>query len=171
MGDAIVTTCFRAASRSPLGRGFTATARQQAAVALENSGQGWWDWDLRSGTALLDDTWHRLMGWAPGEIAEPIAAWTNSIHPDDAPSVHAALTRHLASDDARYDVDYRARRKDGTWVWMNTRGRVQARDEDRQAIRMIGTLQDISQRRAHGTGDRGFASSRKRFYCARFTIE
>ena len=57
---------------------FTATARQQAAVALENSGQGWWDWDLRSGTALLDDTWHRLMGWEPGEITEPIAAWTTA---------------------------------------------------------------------------------------------
>jgi two-component sensor histidine kinase len=59
----------------------------------------------------------------------------------------AALDRSLASDAVPYDVDYRARRKDGRRVWINTRGRVQTRDAAGRPLRMMGTIHDVTARK------------------------
>src|SRR5262249_47542298 len=43
--------------------------------------------------------------------------------------------------------EYRARTKSGTWIWEMSRGKVFARDQNDQAIRMVGTDLDITDRK------------------------
>lgn len=122
-------------------------AEHQAAIVLENSGHGFWDWDVRSGQATLDPTWHRLLGYDVGAIPATFAFWQTTIHPDDRAAVLGVLERHLESDDSPYDIDYRALRRDGTWTWVNARGRVHSRDTDGRPLRMMGTMVDVSERK------------------------
>jgi PAS domain S-box-containing protein len=121
---------------------------QRLQLALTNARHGLWDWDLTTGHVFIDDQWAGIHGYGAGEIQPSVEAWATTLHPDDAPRVREALDRALASDDVVYDVDYRARRQDGTYVWVNSRGRVQQRDADGRPLRMMGTLHDISERKA-----------------------
>jgi PAS domain S-box-containing protein len=134
------------------------TARRQAAealrageerlrLALENARHGLWDWDVGTGAVHYDGMWAVVHGYRQDEVVFDYAWWESNIHPDDKPRVLAALALHLSSDDALYDVEYRARRKDGSWVWLNSRGRVQSRDGSGRAVRMMGTLHDVSERK------------------------
>ena len=116
-------------------------------ISLDNAGQGFWDWNLRDGEIELDDQWLAILGYGPGELPSRVKAWEKTIHPDDIERVRQTLYRHLADDDAPYDVDYRARHKSGEWIWVNSRGRVHTRDLGGQALRMIGTIQDITSRK------------------------
>lgn len=125
-----------------------AESQQRLQLALSNARHGLWDWNLVTNENFVDDQYAASMGYDRSEFGGDIAAWERSIHPEDAPAVRAALDRALGSDDEVYDVDYRARTKRGGWLWVNTRGRVQERDAVGRPLRMMGTLHDISARKA-----------------------
>lgn len=46
--------------------------------------------------------------------------WGSRIHPDDARTVRAAREALFARDEA-FDIEYRVRRKDGSWLWLHDR--------------------------------------------------
>ncbi len=116
-------------------------------LALESSEQGLWDWDVTSGEVLYDDLWGRILGYAPGELENTLQTWESRLHPEDKPVVMKTLNEHLAGKGGLYEVEYRAPKKDGSWIWICARGRVVARDSFGRAVRMIGTIQDITQKK------------------------
>jgi PAS domain S-box-containing protein len=122
-------------------------SEQRLRLALENASHGLWDWNVRSGEVVLDERWWRIMGYQAGELPSTVDTWQQTIDPDHLARVQAALDRSLASDDTPFDIDYRARRKDGQMAWINTRGRVQSRDDSGAPLRMMGTIHDVSARK------------------------
>lgn len=122
-------------------------SEQRLSQAMENAAMGFWDWDVPSGAIDLDPRFCALLGYESGELPPRIETWQHLIHPDDCRRVFSALKRHVDGDDSLCDVEYRARSKTGDWAWVNARGRVQARDDKGRALRMIGTVQDISSRK------------------------
>jgi PAS domain S-box-containing protein len=122
-------------------------SEQRLRLALENASHGLWDWNVETGALLLDERWWAIMGYQPGEQVGTLDTWQATVEPDDLPRLLAALERSLASDAVPYDVDYRARRKDGRRAWINTRGRVQTRDADGRPLRMMGTIHDVTARK------------------------
>src|SRR5690606_34958476 len=48
----------------------------------------------------------------------------------------------------RYSIEQRFRHKHGHWIWVLDRGSIVERDADGKPLRAVGTLQDISRRRA-----------------------
>jgi PAS domain S-box-containing protein len=70
--------------------------------------------------------------------------WVARIHPDDRPLVQAQLEA-LFRDGARYDVEYRTRRKDGRWIWVHDRA-VTTYQEGGVAY-ASGLLSEISERK------------------------
>jgi PAS domain S-box-containing protein len=116
--------------------------------ALEGAGDGVWDADLPSGTALYSRRWKEILGYRDDEIGNSSEEWSRRIHPDDLPSV---MHENQACIDGRSDqfvAEFRMRAKDGRWVWILDRGRVVDRSPDGKALRMIGTHTDISARKA-----------------------
>lgn len=123
-------------------------SEQRLKLALENARLGTWDWRIATGECYLDDRWLGMLDYLPNELPHRIETWERTLHPEDLASVWAILKGHLESDDALYDVEYRGRKKNGEWIWINSRGRVQERDAEGRALRMMGTVQDISARKS-----------------------
>lgn len=65
----------------------------------------------------------------------------NSIHPDDREYVNAEMARILALGD-QYEIQYRMKRKDGSYIWVHDIGRKTVAANGRDAI--ISVLIDIS---------------------------
>jgi len=72
-------------------------------------------------------------------------AFVSLVHPDDLPTVLAARDVAFTSDKP-YKVDYRIIRPDGSLRWMYQHAEVE-RDEKGNPVRLIGVVQDITERK------------------------
>lgn len=70
------------------------------------------------------------------------------IHPDEAAAVAARFAAMVAAPDVRPpDIEYRMRRKDGSWVWLLSSDRVFTRDAEGRPRQVLGVATDISARK------------------------
>jgi PAS domain S-box-containing protein len=122
-------------------------SEERLRLAVDNASLGLWEWDIASRRVTADASWYRIMGLEPAEGMDVAATWRDSIEPDDWRRVVEMLTSHLEPAGAPYDIDYRVRRQDGEWIWLNARGRIDRRDAQGRALHMIGTIQDVSERK------------------------
>jgi PAS domain S-box-containing protein len=116
-------------------------------LALEGSGDGLWDWNIRTGEVYLSPRWLEMLGYGKDELPYHVNTWERLIHPEDQPWVMDVLKTHLKDSSAPYAFDYRLLTKSGEWKWFANYGKVVARDENGTPLRMVGTHKDISDRK------------------------
>ena len=124
------------------------TSEERLALALDSGSDGLWDWNITTGHVWYSDRWQTMLGYYPGEIEPHIRAFESLIHPDDFQQVRALVEEHLAGRTSAYASEYRRRTKSGDYIWVLSRGRVVARDEQGAPMRMVGTYIDITERKA-----------------------
>jgi len=108
---------------------------------------GRWDYELTISSGYrLDERSCKLLG---RDTAESMVrrSWRDLVHTDDVAAVQAALTAHLGGSAPAFEAEYRVRHADGRWIWVSTRGKVVQFSKDGAALRMVGTLSDISRRK------------------------
>ncbi|WP_197995380.1 PAS domain-containing hybrid sensor histidine kinase/response regulator [Gimesia algae] len=129
-------------------------------MAARGSSIGFWEYDLTTGQVYFDEHWYAMLGYGPGEFPEAFArlqdlkepaelepainqAWTQMIHPDDYVTSVKALNDYISGKSSSYDVEVRIKKKDGTWKWVFTRGRISAYSPQKVPLQIIGTHIDI----------------------------
>jgi PAS domain S-box-containing protein len=105
-----------------------------------------WDWDLGTDQVHWSENIHRLTGRAPGEVDPAIGWWAAHVHPEDRDRVVHGIRALIEGGGAHWMDEYRFRRADGSYLIVNDRGYV-VRDARGKAVRMVGALQDITERR------------------------
>ena len=115
--------------------------------AVEGSSAGVWDWNLQTGGAVLSKRWKEMIGYAESEIGDDASEWTSRVHPDDLPMAMQAIQDHVDGKTPTAETEFRMRRKDGQYAWMLGRGMVVSRSSDGKALRLVGTQEDITQRK------------------------
>ncbi len=115
-------------------------------LAFKASNEGIWDWDLSSGEIYYSNRLLMFLGY--GRIGAPniFAEATENVHPDDLPTFQRKLDRVILRGGKLFATESRIRSNDGEWKWFRVRG-VPERDHEGNAIRMVGSLIDISKRR------------------------
>ncbi|OLC46087.1 MAG: hypothetical protein AUH43_14675 [Acidobacteria bacterium 13_1_40CM_65_14] len=88
---------------------------------------------------------HLIFGVPVGRFAGFIEAFFSMVHPDDREAVRAASDA-AQHDRVPYDIEHRIVRGDGTIRWVHEQADV-IRDSEGRAVRMVGTVQDITERR------------------------
>lgn len=90
-----------------------------------------------------------ILGYEPEEIAAMgKGVLTELLHPDDAERARARYTAMLAAPDALPpDIEYRMRRKDGSWVWLLSSDRAFTRDAAGGLRQVLGVATDITARK------------------------
>jgi PAS domain S-box-containing protein len=121
--------------------------RTQSALALAMRGGkiGWWQRDLRTGQVTWSPELEELFGLPPGSFAGDEDAFLAFVHPDDRPAVTRAVAGAIESG-GDYVVEFRFRHADGSWRWMEGRGRG-TYEEGRPTV-LYGIGMDITDRRA-----------------------
>src|SRR5690606_11878155 len=90
--------------------------------ALQSARQGVWDYDYRTDSIFYSDGWRMMRGYRPDEWVDGATeAWHSRIHPDDLPGVKANIGRQETSDETFQGLEYRGRRKDGSYGWWLSR--------------------------------------------------
>jgi len=115
--------------------------------ALASAKQGVWDGNLQEGTTTYSDTWLELLGYRRGDQKLDSDLWLKLAHPDDIERIKAADQAHLDGKAPYYEVEYRIRHKSGRWIWVLDRGKAVSRDAKGHALRVIGSITDITARK------------------------
>ena len=156
----VKTTLVRDAVGEPmgfLGVAKDVTSRKQAEGALmqserryrqvsQASREALWEWDLASGIVEWSPGAETILGYAPGTLSPQGTLWPDQIHPDDRAQALAALNAAIAGTAQTWSDEYRVRRKDGTYAIVADRAYIE-RDAEGRAIRAVGALTDITQRK------------------------
>ncbi len=117
-------------------------------LAVESSGDGIWDWNLKTDTLLYSKNYMHMLGYEENELPNHFSSKLNSFHPDDRESVQQILHSYLEGKIENYSQEVRMRCKDGSYKWILCRGKVINRDRDGKPLRMIGIHSDISKRKS-----------------------
>lgn len=117
-------------------------SEQRLELAIRGTSDGLWDWNIETNEVWFSPQFYALLGYKDGEFAPSFQAWESRLHPDEYTATMGALQGHLGFDQP-YDVQYRLETKLGDYKWFRARGGC-VRDEVGDAIRMAGSLQDIS---------------------------
>jgi PAS domain S-box-containing protein len=88
---------------------------------------------------------HRIFGIEPEAFDSTSEMFFNFVHPDDRGTVRTAAENARLNGN-RYEIDHRIVRGDGSVRWVHEEADI-IRDVAGRAIRMIGTVQDITDRR------------------------
>jgi len=110
-----------------------------------------WDWNIIADRIWWNEAYHRLFGHAHSERSGTASYWLEHIHPDDIARVNTGLHHALDHGRESWSDEYRFQRADGSYADVLDRGFIQ-RDPDGRAVRMLGSMQDITARKVAEAG-------------------
>mgnify|MGYP001028545220 CR=1 FL=1 len=131
-------------------------AEQRAKLALRQSEMrmaeaqrvahfGDWLLDIRSGELQWSEQTRVLLGVTPQVRPSP-QLLLRLVHPEDRQRLRR-LRRRVMAGECDYDIEYRIRSDDGDIRWLHSIARAEY-DAEGRLLRLIGVLQEITQRRS-----------------------
>lgn len=122
-------------------------SEERLTLALEGANEGIWDADLVNDIVYRSDLYYEMLDYEPGEIPGTGETFLALIHPDEREKTLEKLKAVEEGTADCYFMEIRLRKKDGSYIWVEGRGRVVERDGENRPLRMLGTHRDISHRK------------------------
>lgn len=109
---------------------------------------GTWHWDVPNDRFTIDEAFSRAFGLDPalGLEGMTMAQVVESVHPEDKASLEETISAAIAKGGA-YAHQYRVRRADGKYYWIEANGRVDLA-EDGSPLSLPGVVIDVEGRRS-----------------------
>lgn len=105
-----------------------------------------WDWDLTTDKIWWNQNVRRLLGSQtnlPGSNAD---WWLAKVHPDDRDKFNSSIRAAITRGDDFWSGEYRLRNFQGQYIHIFDRAYI-LYDENRRAVRMVGAVMDITDRK------------------------
>jgi two-component system sensor histidine kinase/response regulator len=120
-------------------------AQRRFERAINGTQDGLWELDVGTDTNWCSPRMAQMLGYSAAQLASGnfLAALT---HPDDGPLVQDAVRSHYRNNTA-FDLEIRLKTANGDYRWYRARATAD-RNVDGRAMRLSGSLQDVSEARA-----------------------
>jgi len=115
--------------------------------AMEATTDGLWDWNVETGEVYYSPAYYRMLDYEPSELPALAQTWMKLIHPDERDKVLRSNQDCIENRIPNFAIEFRMRTRSGGWKWILGRGRASTRDVNGRALRMIGTHEDITERK------------------------
>lgn len=102
-----------------------------------------WDWDIASGEIYVGDSIEEVFGYKVKNNLVKFIDFTMCLLQEEKDIVEEKLREALASGSKNWSDSYKFKRQDGTIASITGRASIM-RNEDGEAIRLIGAIQDVS---------------------------
>jgi PAS domain S-box-containing protein len=148
LAEALVRERRRAAVGAAALRDLPEAQARFAAIA-KTSPDALWIWDMNAGRLLfISPASEKLIGMTAAEVcAQTQAECAAQIHPEDYPTVDAAMTTlRTAATGETVEYEYRHQHRDGSWRWLRNRAGVFARNPDGTVAQVFGHTEDVTER-------------------------
>ena len=105
-----------------------------------------WDWDIQGNSMFWNKGLSEILGYTVLNDITKDDWWTKRIHPDDQERVVANLQVHINNKIINWKDEYRFLCGDNNYKYLLDRGFL-ILDENENAIRMIGAMQDVTKQK------------------------
>ncbi|MBA4261492.1 MAG: PAS domain-containing sensor histidine kinase [Comamonadaceae bacterium] len=133
--------------------------------------------DIIGRSPLVVIEWRNAPGWPVRYVSDSVAQWgyppadfldgklqyNDLFHPDDVQRVNAEIAGYFEHGPDAYRQEYRIRRADGGWAWVDDRTSL-TRDGSAQVISISGVLLDVSAQKEAERAQREQAELLRMFY-------
>jgi PAS domain S-box-containing protein len=130
-------------------------------LALDAANAGTWEWDLATNENAWSEELWRLYGLEPYSRTPSYDLWRECLHPDDRANTEQVVAQ-AARTEAELIIEFRVRDLDGKERWLLSRGRP-LRDRHGRAVRYVGIVVDITERKQAEEGARAREQDLRRF--------
>ncbi len=114
-------------------------------LAITNSREGVWDWNMISGKVFLSEAWFNMFGYEPGDFEHTFSSLDSLIHPDDQEGRRLQWDQHIKGELEFYAFTLRMLTKSGQWKWILEKGKVISFSDEGLPLRAIGKHSDVSE--------------------------
>lgn len=117
-------------------------------LALRGGNLGLWDWNAATGALVVNQRWLAMLG-LDSAFKPAIEAWYALVHPDDMHKLDGLVEEVILNPAGiDFELEIRARHRDGHFVWILDCGAVVERAPNGSPLRVVGTHLDITKRKA-----------------------
>jgi len=122
-------------------------SKKELQLTLDATADGIWSWNFKTNELYFSPRYYEMLGFMPDEFPANFETWLNLIHPEDKENVLAVANEYLKTKPDLYENEFRLRTKKGDYRWARTVARVVERDENGEAVYMIGNHEDVTERK------------------------
>lgn len=114
--------------------------------AIQAGELGVWDLRLELETVHYSPQWKLRLGFPEPYSADSTHFWRCRVHPADLQGMLAEIRKHAHEGLPAYEARFRLRSNGSGYRVVHSRGRVIERSADGRALRMVGTMLDLTDR-------------------------
>jgi PAS domain S-box-containing protein len=121
-------------------------SEERYSPAMRGANEGLWDWKADTNQIVVSPRFLEIMSLPSDKLSIALDDWYHIIHTDDFATHHDALIAHLRGEREYYDTEFRVKRPDGSYRWIQNRG-IGLRDDAGRVYRMAGSVSDVDARK------------------------
>jgi PAS domain S-box-containing protein len=121
-------------------------SEERYSMALAAVDDGIWEWNEADANGYLSPQYYRMLGYADNEFPACYDSWRALVHPEDIDRVERELGFSVDRGE-KFNIDLRMKMKSGEWLWACIRGKAVEWNAEGKAVRMVGTLSDVTLRK------------------------
>lgn len=115
--------------------------------AIEISNSGVWDWNLITNEVYFSTSWKKMIGYEKDEIENKFEEIEKRIHPDDVALMYQHIDSYFSGKQFSFSIDYRFRCKNGSYKWINSKGKIFSYTIEGKPEHFIGLHTDITKQK------------------------
>ena len=120
---------------------------QRLQLALDSTEYGMWEIHMTTNTIHLPPrVFCENFGYSAEEASLDLQEFGARVHPDDFPRGREMFRSYLAGQQGILRHEFRIRDALGQWRWILAYGRIVERDNEDQPVRLLGMVQDVTDR-------------------------
>ncbi|GAB2618522.1 hypothetical protein GCM10026987_15140 [Belliella aquatica] len=122
--------------------------RNRYRAVLEGTQAGTFEWNIDTDEVFINDRFAELLGYTVEEL-QPITfdKWLNNAMPEDLLKAQDVIKKCFKKEKMFFELEMRMKHKSGSWIWVNVRGKIFEWSAEGKALKMYGTLIEISGRK------------------------
>ncbi len=117
--------------------------------ALEATTDGIWDLNYPNNSMYWAPNTYTMLGYQPDEFSVNIEKYISLIHPLDKDKVRDEVLVKTKCTENSFAIEFRMLKKDGTYKWILSRGKVAQLDSTGKIQRVVGTHIDLTELKAN----------------------
>ncbi len=116
-------------------------------LVLKGADLGMLDWNTKSDRSIINTKLAEILEFGQDELIHNSTVWKGIICPEDFPLYRGSMINHLKGTTPFYKCEFRVNTRSMSTKWLLASGKVVKRDSNGRALRMTGTILDITARK------------------------